>query len=148
MTSELPFWKTKTLEEMTQDEWESLCDGCAKCCLHKLQDEETEEVYYTKVACRYLEEDSCHCSVYQTREQYVPECLWVTPEIARQEQWLPATCAYRLLAQGEDLPHWHPLVAGNDKQMVQVGISIKGRFLSEEFVHPDGLDEHIIHWVE
>ncbi len=147
MSPTQPFWETKKLHEMTREEWESLCDGCAKCCLHKLEDEDTAEVYYTKVVCRYMDEN-CRCTEYQRRNQLVPNCVWLKPEDVDHFHWLPSTCAYRLIAEGKKLEWWHPLVSGNSNTIHKAGISIKGRALSEEYVHPDGMEEHIIHWVE
>jgi uncharacterized cysteine cluster protein YcgN (CxxCxxCC family) len=141
------FWEQKALAEMTTEEWESLCDGCAKCCLHKLQDEDTEEVYYTKVVCRYMD-DQCRCTEYQQRHELVPDCLWLQPEDVAEFHWLPVTCAYRLVAEGKPLADWHPLISGSRNSVHQAGVSIQGRALSENFVHPDGLEEHIINWVE
>ena len=143
-----PFWETKTLQQMNREEWESLCDGCAKCCLIKLEDEDTSEVFYTKVVCSLMDEKTCRCTDYQHRHQRVPECLWLTPEYLDTLQWLPSTCAYRLLYEGKPLPQWHPLVSGSTETVHQAGISVRGRVLSEDYVHPDGLEEHIIHWVE
>jgi uncharacterized cysteine cluster protein YcgN (CxxCxxCC family) len=141
------FWEHKSFSDMSRQEWESLCDGCAKCCLHKLEDEDTGEVFYTKVVCRYLD-DNCQCTQYQRRNELVPNCVWLKPEDVKEFHWLPSTCAYRLISQGEPLPQWHPLIAGNAQEVHNAGVSIQGRALSEEYVHPDGFDEHIIHWVE
>lgn len=141
------FWEHKSLAELNQQEWESLCDGCAKCCLHKLEDEDSGEVFYTKVVCRYMDED-CRCTQYQQRHVLVPNCVWLKPELVAEFQWLPQTCAYRLVAEGKPLPDWHHLISGDIKSVHAKGISIKGRALSEEYVHPDGFEEHIIHWVE
>jgi uncharacterized protein len=144
----LPFWQTKSLEDMTTHEWESLCDGCAKCCMHKLEDEDTGEVVYTKVVCRYLDQKNCRCTEYLARHQLVPQCVWLKPEYVEEFHWLPTTCAYRLVAEGRPLPWWHPLVSGSAQTVHEAGISVRGRVLSEEYVHPDGIEEHIIHWVE
>ena len=141
------FWETKALNEMTREEWESLCDGCAKCCLHKLEDEDTGDIYYTKVVCRYMDEQ-CRCTEYQRRNELVPNCVWLKPEDVEEFHWLPSTCAYRLVAENKPLPDWHPLISGNAQSVHRAGVSIKGRALSEEYVHPDGMEEHIIHWVE
>jgi uncharacterized cysteine cluster protein YcgN (CxxCxxCC family) len=147
-SSTLPrFWDHKSLAEMDQQEWESLCDGCAKCCLHKLEDEDSGEVFYTKVVCRYMDEQ-CRCTEYQQRNVLVPNCVWLKPEDVAEFHWLPQTCAYRLVAQGKPLPDWHHLVSGDANMVHEAGISIKGRALSEDYVHPDGFEEHIIHWVE
>ncbi len=142
------FWQTKKLDEMTQSEWESLCDGCAKCCLHKIEDEDTQDIFYTKIHCRYMNTDSCRCTVYQVRHHRVPNCVWLRPEDVAVFHWLPSTCAYRLVAEGKPLEWWHPLVSGDVNTVHEAGISIKNRSLSEEYVHPDGWVEHVIHWVE
>ena len=141
------FWEQKSLAELDPQEWESLCDGCAKCCLHKLEDEDSGEVFYTKVVCRYMDEQ-CRCSEYQQRNVLVPNCVWLKPEDVAEFDWLPQTCAYRLVAEGKPLPDWHHLISGDTNTVHEVGISIKGRALSEDYVHPDGFEEHIIHWVE
>jgi hypothetical protein len=143
-----PFWQSKTLTEMTQAEWESLCDGCAKCCLHKLQDEDSGDVYYTKVACRYLDLEQCRCRDYSRRQMQVPTCLCLKPEDIAEFHWLPSTCAYRLIAEGKPLPAWHHLVSGSHDTIHEQEISVRGKVLSEEHVHPDGLQEHIVRWIE
>lgn len=142
------FWQTKTLDQMDRQEWESLCDGCAKCCLHKLEDEDSGEVYYTKVVCRYLEQSQCQCQHYQQRQKLVPTCVWLKPEDVAEFHWLPSTCAYRLVAEGKPLAEWHHLVSGSKQTVHEQGISVRNRVLSEEYVHPEGMEEHIIHWVE
>ncbi len=142
------WWHSKTLEELNQNEWEALCDGCAKCCLHKLEDEDSGEVFYTKVRCRYLVEHNCSCSDYGNRSVLVPHCIRLIPSELTTYDWLPTTCAYRLRARGLMLPDWHPLVSGDPESVHQSGVSIRGRAISDEFVHPDGYDEHIISWVE
>ncbi len=142
------FWQQKSLEEMSKSEWESLCDGCGKCCLLKLEDEKSGEICYTKVVCRYLDMDKCGCNEYKDRHELVPECVWLKLEMIEQFHWLPMTCAYRLLSEGKPLPTWHPLVSGDANSVHEAGVSVRGRVLSEIYVHPDGLEEHIIHWVE
>ena len=142
------YWEDKSLAEMSPTEWESLCDGCAKCCLHKLEDEDSGEIHYTKVRCRYLVEESCRCSDYANRSRLVPNCIQLQAGELEEYHWLPSTCAYRLLAEGKPLADWHPLVSGDRESVHRAGISIRGRAISDEFVHPDGYDEHIIHWVE
>ena len=141
------FWQERELEDLSPSEWEQLCYGCAKCCLNKLEDEDTQAVVYTRVACRLLDSEACRCTDYDKRQALAPHCLQVTPAMARSEQWLPDSCAYRLVAQGRDLPSWHPLLSGDVSSTVSAGESVAGRVLSEEFVHPDGLDEHVITWV-
>ena len=141
------FWEEKTLDQMNPTEWESLCDGCARCCLHKLEDEDTAEVFYTSVVCQYLDEDKCQCTAYQDRNKLVPNCVWLTPDTARSFSWLPDTCAYRLLSEDKPLPEWHPLVSGDPDTVHQAGISVRGQCVSELHVHPEGYEEHIITWV-
>lgn len=142
------WWNTLSLAELTTRQWESLCDGCAKCCLHKLEDEDTGEVFYTRVRCRYLDEQNCRCSDYANRSVLMPNCIKLHPGELDELHWLPSTCAYRLRAEGKPLPGWHPLVSGNTESVHEAGISIRGRAVSDEYVHPDGYDEHIVHWVE
>ena len=142
------WWDSLPLEALDRAQWEALCDGCAKCCLHKLEDEDSGEIFFTKVRCRYLDEEHCSCSDYANRSVLVPECIHLEPGSAAALDWLPATCAYRLRARGEALPKWHYLVSGSRETVHEAGISIRGRAISDEFVHPEGYDEHIIHWVE
>jgi uncharacterized cysteine cluster protein YcgN (CxxCxxCC family) len=144
----MKFWETKTLRQMSSEEWESLCDGCARCCLHKLEDEESEEVFYTDVACQYLDQDACRCTEYQDRNRLVPNCVWLTPDDVDTFHWLPTTCAYRLIAEGQALPSWHPLVSGRVESVHEAGISVAGRCVSEAFVHDEDFEDRIIHWVE
>ena len=144
----MKFWETKTLRQMSSEEWESLCDGCARCCLHKLEDEESEEVFYTDVACQYLEQDACRCTEYQDRNRLVPNCVWLTPDDVDTFHWLPTTCAYRLIAEGQALPSWHPLVSGRAESVHEAGISVAGLCVSEAFVHDEDFEDRMIHWVE
>ena len=148
MTLTSAFWEQKSLAELSQEEWESLCDGCANCCLHKLEDEDTGEVFHTDVACQLLDLDSCQCSNYAERFSRVPHCFKLTPENLHQQTWLPETCAYRLLFQGSSLPDWHPLVSGDRESIHRAGISVRGKVVSEQSVQPDDMEDHIIHWVE
>lgn len=144
-----PWYNRLSLAELDGQQWESLCDGCAKCCLHKLEDADDGTVYYTKVRCRYLDEASCRCSDYPNRSTLVPHCIDLRDvSDVRELQWLPSTCAYRLRAQGEVLPSWHPLVSGSADTVHEQAISIRGRSISDAHVHPDGFEEHIVHWVE
>jgi uncharacterized cysteine cluster protein YcgN (CxxCxxCC family) len=142
------WWNTTPLGELNPAQWEALCDGCAKCCLHKLEDEDTAEVFYTKVRCQYLDEEQCRCTDYKRRSILVPNCIHLLAEEVAGYDWLPSTCAYRLRANNEPLPQWHPLVSGDPESVHSAGISIRGRSISDEYVHPDGYDEHIVHWVE
>ena len=145
--SELPFWERLTLEEMDDAQWESLCDGCARCCMIKLEDGDTGAVEYTGVVCRLLDRDSCRCTRYPDRHRLVPDCVTLGPREARSFHWLPDTCAYRILAEGGRLPDWHPLRTGDPASVHRAGISVRGQVLSEEDVHPDGLEEHVVRWV-
>ncbi|MTJ82301.1 MAG: YcgN family cysteine cluster protein [Telmatospirillum sp.] len=139
-----PFWQTRTLAEMTPEEWESLCDGCGKCCLHKLQYEDTGELYYTNVACRLLDLGNCRCSRYETRQKLVPDCVALRADKVMELNWLPSTCAYRLLANGQPLAWWHPLVSGDPDSVHAAGQSVRGRAIPER--KADILDHHIVTW--
>lgn len=141
-----PFWETKSLAEMSQREWESLCDGCALCCLNKLEDADSGEVLYTCVSCRYLDTETCRCTDYAHRTTLVPECVALRPDNLRELSWMPATCAYRLLYEGRPLPSWHPLVSGDPETVHSAGISVRGRCVSEAFVHESELEDRIVSW--
>ena len=143
-----PFWLDRDLESFSIQEWESLCDGCGKCCLHKLEDSQSGRVTYTRVACQLLDTTVCQCKDYRQRQSKVKDCLQVTPAMAKNGDSLPNPCAYRLIAQGVDLPEWHPLKTGDKASTVKQGKSVADRVLSEIYVHPDGLDEHVISWVK
>ena len=121
-----------------------MCDGCARCCLHKLEDEDDGEVYYTDIHCRYLQRDNCGCTVYQTRNEKVPECIWLTPEQAASFKWLPDTCAYRLLAEGKDLYDWHPLVSGDKNSVHTADISIRNKGIPDDQVAEEEWQDRII----
>lgn len=139
------FWETVPLRKMTAPEWEALCDGCGKCCLNKIEYEDTGEVEYTRVACRLLNGDTCQCSNYTNRHQYVPECVRLSPKtLAKVAYWLPGTCAYRLLYQGKTLPDWHPLRTGDPNSTHSSGHSVRGWTVSELSVDEDDWDDFVI----
>ncbi|MCH7692148.1 MAG: YcgN family cysteine cluster protein [Proteobacteria bacterium] len=141
-----PFWRRKTLAEMTRSEWESLCDGCAKCCLDKLQDDDTGEISYTEVACRLLDLGTCRCTDYANRKRFVPDCVVLTPRMVARLTWLPSSCAYRLISEGRDLEWWHPLVSGDPETVHRAGVSVRGRAVPEALA--GDLEDHIVHWPE
>ena len=139
-----PFWKTKALAEMTQAEWESLCDGCGRCCLHKLRDDDTGELSYTNVSCHLLDTASCKCSHYERRREKVPDCVSLTPAALPGIDWLPPSCAYRRLAEKRDLAWWHPLVSGDPDTVHRAGVSVRGRAVSER--RAGMLEHYIVDW--
>jgi hypothetical protein len=142
------FWRRKPLSEMNREEWEALCDGCGRCCLHKLEDCDTGRIYYTRVACRLLDLERCRCTDYAHRRSRVDDCVELDPRALDDVSWLPKTCAYRRLAEGRPLAWWHPLVSGDPETVQRAGISVAGRVLSETDVAPDGLEEHVIRWIK
>jgi hypothetical protein len=148
MTTLQPFWQRKKLSELTAKEWESLCDGCGRCCLKKLQDETTGKVAYTDVACKQLDRDRCRCRRYERRHELVPDCVALRPDDEQTFAWLPTTCAYRKLAAGKPLDWWHPLVSGDPDSVHRAGISVRGRTLREADVPGDELDTRIIRWIK
>ncbi len=139
------FWERKPLSKMTPKEWEALCDGCGKCCLNKLEDAETGQVELTCVACRLLDDSTCHCTQYDIRHQFVPECIVMSPSnIDDHAYWMPQTCAYRLLWEGKPLFNWHPLISGDPNSVHQAGVSIQHRTVSEFEVDEDDWEDYII----
>ena len=141
------FWQTKTLEELSPQEWEALCDGCGKCCLAKLEDEDTGEIYWTSVGCRLFDGNSCRCKDYDNRLASVPDCIRLTPQNVRTIPWLPATCAYRLVAEGRNLYWWHHLVSGSRETVHQAGVSVRGRVTASEDELPDP-EDYFAHMLE
>ena len=141
-----PFWKTKTLDQMNREEWESLCDGCAKCCLLKLEDEDTGEIAYTRLHCRLLDAGTCACSDYKNRKSIVEDCVILTPAGVEEIAWMPKTCAYRLVHEGKDLPDWHHLVCGDKTRVHTGGHSIMGRTVSEDTAFDENPEDWIVDW--
>jgi uncharacterized cysteine cluster protein YcgN (CxxCxxCC family) len=141
-----PFWRAKALAEMSEAEWESLCDGCGRCCLIKLRDEDTEELFYTDVACHLLDLKRCRCTRYRDRQKFVPDCIKVSPGNIAELGFMPSTCAYRLLAEGKDLPWWHPLVSGRRDTVAKAGISARNRIISEDEIEEEDLPSRIVDW--
>ena len=144
MAESPPFWKTKSLDEMNPVEWESLCDGCARCCLVKLEDEDTAAIHLTRLACSMLDIGACRCSDYANRRKLMPDCLSIDPEAVRRLGWLPDTCAYRVVEEGRDLAWWHPLVSGSRETVHEAGISVRAMAISEAKIDPDQLHRYII----
>ncbi|MFZ9396648.1 MAG: YcgN family cysteine cluster protein [Erythrobacter sp.] len=137
------FWEMP-LGELSRAEWEALCDGCGRCCLHKIEDEDSGEISHTNVACRLLDTSTARCTDYRNRKAFVPDCLRLTLKIVQEVAWLPPTCAYRLRADGRPLPGWHYLIAGDHEAMRRAGISVAGRVVSETDAGP--LEHHIVEW--
>lgn len=144
-TQSSAFWEVKTLEQMSSREWESLCDGCGKCCLHKIEDEDSGDIAFTNVACRLLDTKSCRCSNYSKRIHFVKDCQVLNPKKVRRLNWLPSTCAYRLLGEGRDLPSWHPLITGDRQSVHRAGVSVKNKVISED--HVKDLEDFVVDWI-
>ena len=143
---DLPFWRRKKLTQMSAEEWESLCDGCTKCCLYRLEDEETRVVYFTNVHCRMLDTETGRCQDYSNRSARVPDCVTITPVVLKDPYWLPSTCAYRRLAEGRPLPAWHPLITGDRRSVAAAGQRVCGRTICEDQAGP--LEEHLVDWID
>ena len=141
----MSFWETKKLAEMTAEEWESLCDNCGKCCLHKLEDEDTGKIAFTRVACRLINLNTCRCTRYNERTKLVAECLDIRKLDVEKYNWLPSTCAYRLLNEGKELPAWHPLLSGSLSSVKRAGVSISSYAIKESMAMD--LEDHIIEWL-
>ena len=147
MSDSPPFWKAKALAEMTEAEWESLCDGCGRCCLVKLEDEDDGRIYFTDIGCRLLDGETCRCRDYANRSARVDDCVRLTAKNLGELNWLPPTCAYRLLANGRDLYWWHPLVSGDPETVHAAGVSVRARVARDEDSLPEEkLSEHIVSW--
>jgi uncharacterized cysteine cluster protein YcgN (CxxCxxCC family) len=144
--ADAPFWRRLTLDQMTDAEWESLCDGCGRCCLNKLEDWDTGQISFTDVACRLLDGESCRCRDYPNRQSIVPDCLQLTPGTVPALSWLPPTCAYRLVDEGSDLYWWHPLVSGDAETVHAAGVSVRGKTISEIGIPDTELEEHVVDW--
>lgn len=142
-----PYWETKTLAQMDDLEWESICDGCGKCCLQKLQDEETDEIYYTDLACHQLNIKTCQCKVYSQRFKHVESCVDLTPKHLDEFKWLPDTCSYRVHHETGKLPDWHPLLVGDHSKMLNQGLTVKNYAVNEHRVPEEDWDTHVIRWV-
>lgn len=139
------FWEKVPLSKMSRPEWEALCDGCGKCCLNKLEDEDTGQVALTNVACRLLDDQTCQCSQYPIRHNFVPECIVLSPDNMEQNlYWMPETCAYKLMWNGQPLPDWHPLKTGDPESVHKAGVSMRGRTVPEFEVDDDEWEDHII----
>lgn len=141
------FWERFPLEQLTEPEWEALCDGCGRCCLVKLEDEDSGELFYTSLACRYLDHDSCRCTAYAERTRKVEDCVQITAALIPMLPGLPETCAYLRLSQGESLLPWHPLISGDPQSVARAGISVRGRVSCQSTVAEDDYQEHVINWV-
>lgn len=138
------FWERLPLTELNDEQWESICDGCCQCCAHKLQDEDTDEIFKTNVVCQYLDTDQCHCTVYSDRQTYVPDCIKVTPGNAADLVWMPDTCGYKLLADGKPLPQWHPLETGDPQSAKKAGLAVTDKVISEAEIDMEDLEDYIV----
>ena len=143
--AEKPFWQTVKLADMTAAQWEAVCDGCAKCCLVKLQDEDSREIVFTDIVCNLLDQQTCRCAHYQERTKLVPDCVKLTKDNLDKIDFMPPSCAYRLLHEGKDLPQWHPLVSGHADSVVEAGMSVKGRVIAEMTFDGDS-EDRVVDW--
>ena len=143
--AEKPFWQTVKLADMTAAQWEAVCDGCAKCCLVKLQDEDSGEIVFTDIVCNLLDQQTCRCAHYQERTKLVPDCVKLTKDNLDKIDFMPPSCAYRLLHEGKDLPQWHPLVSGHADSVVEAGMSVKGRVIAEMAFDGDS-EDRVVDW--
>ncbi|ASJ72159.1 YcgN family cysteine cluster protein [Granulosicoccus antarcticus] len=143
-----PFWEDLSLDDMSDEQWESLCDRCGRCCLQKLEDEDTEEVWFTRISCRQLNTQTGRCKDYAGRFQKVPDCLAVRPITAEKIRWLPVSCAYRKLAVGDPLESWHPLISGRSESVVEAGIGVAGQCVSENNIPVAEYFRYVVHWDE
>lgn len=148
MLSSEPFWELKSFDEMTVGEWESLCDGCAKCCLFKIEDDDSGEISFTDIACRLLDVHTCRCKVYEHRSEIVKDCIHLTPEKIHSVNWLPESCAYRRLMEGRGLARWHPLISGDRDTVHQANISILGKVVSEIDIDLSEIENRVVDWFE
>lgn len=143
--AEKPFWQTVKLADMTAAQWEAVCDGCAKCCLVKLQDEDSGEIVFTDIVCNLLDQQSCRCTHYEERTKLVPDCVKLSKDNLDKIDFMPPSCAYRLLHEGKDLPQWHPLVSGRADSVVEAGMSVKGRVIAEMAFDGDS-EDRVVDW--
>ncbi len=146
--NDMPFWEKKTLAEMTRAEWEALCDRCGRCCVHKIEDAERGEVYFTDVACRLLDIETCQCQDYAHRSALVPDCVPLTAKMVTEIHWLPQSCAYRRLMEGRGLAWWHPLISGDPNTVKEAGVSVCGRVVQEMKVDLDALEDRVVSWLD
>ena len=142
------YWRSKTLDQLSVQEWEALCDGCGKCCLLKLEDEDTGEIFSTDIGCKFLDLDTCKCSHYERRTRVVNDCVKLSPTNIHGLDWLPESCSYRVIARGEDLPDWHHLVSGSQMEIHRLGYSIRGWVISESDDCAENAIDRIIQWVD
>ncbi|WP_196137703.1 YcgN family cysteine cluster protein [Aliikangiella sp. G2MR2-5] len=143
-SSDTRFWERIPLTELSEKQWESICDGCCQCCAHKLIDDDTGELFKTNIVCQYLDTQECSCTVYSERHTYVPDCIKVTPENAKALEWFPNTCGYKLLANGKPLPEWHPLETGKPDSTKLAGRAVTGKVISEADINEDDIEDYIV----